>query len=65
MDKEYPPDFFRYQIVQVGRNQRTSEFLQDLKRQFVVEEFVDVTSRYEAEKRQLALKGLRRRQSCI
>ncbi|KAG9070241.1 hypothetical protein KI688_009576 [Linnemannia hyalina] len=57
MGEGYSPDFFRYQIVQVGRNRRASEFLQDLKEQLVVEEFVDVTSRYGVEKRQLALMG--------
>ncbi|KAF9542303.1 hypothetical protein EC957_002188, partial [Mortierella hygrophila] len=41
--------FFRCQIIQVGRNLRASEFLQDLKEQLVVEEFVDVTSKYVVE----------------
>ncbi|KAG0284225.1 hypothetical protein BGZ96_011380 [Linnemannia gamsii] len=57
-DEGYPPDFFRYQIVQVGKNQKSSEFLQDLKQQFAVEEFVDVSSRYAVEKRELELMGL-------
>jgi hypothetical protein len=56
-DEGYPPDFFRYQIVQVGRDQHSSEFLQDLKQRFVVEEFVDVSSRYAVEKKELALMG--------
>lgn len=54
-DEGYPPDFFRYQIVQVGKNQQSSEFLHDLKQQFSAEEFVDVSSRYAVERKELVM----------